>query len=93
MGRARRRIALFRDRLTPAAPDNREKPAPSAWEKLLVDAAVIGGRDRWARRLHGLEREFELRLQRSNVKTMRPRAAISSGSSINFASSNNSRFR
>lgn len=42
--------------------DNQEKPAPSAWEKLLVDAAVIGGPDRWARRLHGLEREFELRL-------------------------------
>jgi ATP-dependent helicase/nuclease subunit B len=46
----------------PPATDQREKPAPSAWEKLLVDAAVIGGRDRWARRLHGLEREFELRL-------------------------------
>jgi ATP-dependent helicase/nuclease subunit B len=42
--------------------DRAEKPAPSAWEKLLVDAAVIGGRERWARRLHGLEREFELRL-------------------------------
>ena len=41
-----------------------ERPlqAPSGWEKLLVDAAVIGGRDRWARRLNGLEREFELRL-------------------------------
>ncbi|HEY6344738.1 MAG TPA: PD-(D/E)XK nuclease family protein [Bryobacteraceae bacterium] len=38
-------------------------PAPAAWEKLLVDAAVIGGRSRWARRLEGLEREFELRLQ------------------------------
>jgi hypothetical protein len=36
--------------------------APAAWEKLLVDAAVIGGRERWQRRLHGLEREFELRL-------------------------------
>jgi ATP-dependent helicase/nuclease subunit B len=44
-------------------PDHQEKPAPSAWEKLLVDAAVIGGRDRWARRLRGLEREFELRLE------------------------------
>jgi ATP-dependent helicase/nuclease subunit B len=43
-----------------------EAPAPRApliWEKLLVDAAVIGGRDRWQRRLHGLEREFELRLK------------------------------
>ena len=36
--------------------------APSGWEKLLVDAAVIGGRDRWRRRLSGLEHEFELRL-------------------------------
>jgi len=37
--------------------------APSAWEKLLVDAAVIGGRDRWQRRLRGLDRELELRLE------------------------------
>lgn len=37
--------------------------APFAWEKLLVDAAVIGGRDRWKRRLGGLDREFELRLK------------------------------
>jgi CRISPR/Cas system-associated exonuclease Cas4 (RecB family) len=37
-------------------------PAPAGWEKLLVDAAVIGGSDRWERRLRGLEREFELRL-------------------------------
>jgi CRISPR/Cas system-associated exonuclease Cas4 (RecB family) len=28
--------------------------APRLWEKLLVDAAVIGGRDRWERRLSGL---------------------------------------
>jgi CRISPR/Cas system-associated exonuclease Cas4 (RecB family) len=37
--------------------------APGGWERLLVDAAVIGGRARWARRLRGLEREFELRLE------------------------------
>lgn len=37
--------------------------APSGWEKLLVDAAVIGGRDRWQRRLRGLECEFELQLK------------------------------
>ena len=35
---------------------------PAAWEKLLVDAAVIGGRERWSRRLRGLEAEFRLRL-------------------------------
>ncbi|TMB34482.1 MAG: PD-(D/E)XK nuclease family protein [Deltaproteobacteria bacterium] len=36
--------------------------APWRWEELLVEAAVIGGRDRWARRLEGLRREFELKL-------------------------------
>ena len=56
------------DELLSSAPpepvsDHPEKPAPSAWEKLLVDAAVIGGRERWARRLRGLEREFELRIE------------------------------
>lgn len=30
--------------------------APWRWERLLVDAAVIGGADRWRRRLDGLER-------------------------------------
>ncbi|MFQ5740769.1 MAG: PD-(D/E)XK nuclease family protein [Acidobacteriota bacterium] len=36
---------------------------PFQWEKLLVDAAVIGGRDRWLRRLKGLESEFRVRLK------------------------------
>jgi len=35
--------------------------APWNWEKLLVEAAVIGGLDRWERRLVGLE--FSLRLK------------------------------
>jgi CRISPR/Cas system-associated exonuclease Cas4 (RecB family) len=35
---------------------------PRYWEKLLVDAAVIGGPDRWQRRLRGLEAEFRLQL-------------------------------
>ena len=35
---------------------------PWAWEKLLVDAAVIGGRERWSRRLRGLEAELRLQL-------------------------------
>ena len=35
---------------------------PIAWERLLVDAAVVGGRDRWFRRLRGLEQEFRLQL-------------------------------
>ena len=36
-------------------------PAPRRWERLLVDAAVIGGRERWRRRLEGLAHELELR--------------------------------
>jgi len=36
--------------------------APFAWEKLLVEAAVIGGQDRWERRLKGLEEELRLQL-------------------------------
>ena len=37
--------------------------APRRWEELLVDAAVIGGRDRWQRRLDGVERELSLDLE------------------------------
>lgn len=36
------------------------RPAPRRWEQYLVDAAVIGGRDRWERRLLGLEAEWAL---------------------------------
>jgi len=36
---------------------------PIGWEKLLVDAAVIGGRDRWARRLSGLRAELQTQLR------------------------------
>jgi RecB family exonuclease len=35
---------------------------PWKWERLLVEAAVIGGQDRWQRRLAGLEAELRLRL-------------------------------
>ncbi|MBI4904686.1 MAG: exodeoxyribonuclease V subunit gamma [Acidobacteria bacterium] len=38
--------------------------APAAWEQLIVDACVVEGPDRWARRLRGLENEFQLRLSR-----------------------------
>ena len=36
-------------------------PTPWRWERLLVDAAVIGGKERWAHRLDGLGREIALR--------------------------------
>ncbi len=48
-----------------ASPESEEPPLdlPIGWEKLLVDAAVIGGRDRWARRLRGLRAEFQAQLR------------------------------
>ncbi|MCL0138093.1 hypothetical protein M2T37_27825, partial [Klebsiella pneumoniae] len=33
------------------------------WEHLLVEAAVIGGTDRWRRRLSGLRARYEAQLQ------------------------------
>jgi ATP-dependent helicase/nuclease subunit B len=36
---------------------------PYNWERLLVDAAVIGGRERWRERLDGLEAELRARLK------------------------------
>src|SRR5206468_8068388 len=35
--------------------------APWRWEKLLVEASVIGGKERWKKRLDGLEAELRLR--------------------------------
>jgi ATP-dependent helicase/nuclease subunit B len=43
--------------------------APLYWERLIVDAAVVGGHARWERRLKGLEEEFKLQrdaLEREN---------------------------
>ncbi|WP_437548756.1 PD-(D/E)XK nuclease family protein [Sorangium sp. So ce367] len=39
--------------------------APRRWERILVDAAVIGGLDRWEARLSGFERELRLSLSRA----------------------------
>ncbi len=36
---------------------------PAQWERLLVDAAVVGGAERWTERLAGLGAEFRLRLR------------------------------
>jgi RecB family exonuclease len=53
-------------------PDPEDSPAPATprdWERLLVDAAVIGGAGRWPRRLQGIETEIRFqiaRLQREN---------------------------
>ena len=50
--------------------------APARWEQLLVDAAVIGGKDLWERRLKGLEREFELRIATAERDDENQRAGL-----------------
>jgi RecB family exonuclease len=37
--------------------------APWKWEELIVEAAVIGGKERWSRRLDGLENQFRIELE------------------------------
>jgi RecB family exonuclease len=37
--------------------------APWKWETLLVESAVIGGSERWARRLGGLDAEYQLKIR------------------------------
>lgn len=37
-----------------------QRATPRRWEQYLVDAAVIGGRDRWESRLRGLEAEWSM---------------------------------
>jgi ATP-dependent helicase/nuclease subunit B len=38
--------------------EDKEIATPRRWERMLVDAAVIGGRERWTRRIGGLVREL-----------------------------------
>ena len=40
--------------------------APWRWEDLIVEAAVIGGLDRWQRRLAGLEHEYDRRVREAS---------------------------
>lgn len=42
--------------------DDASLPSPRRWERLIVDAAVIGGLPRWQRRLEGLRHELQLEL-------------------------------
>jgi len=48
--------------------------SPLGWERLLVDAAVIGGKDRWERRLAGLRAEALQRYGRAEDEEERERA-------------------
>ena len=56
----------------PGPPEDLDAPvvagalrAPWRWEQLLIDAAVIGGRDRWKRRLDGLQSHLRASLTAS----------------------------
>lgn len=56
-------LGIFEAPAPPASDDEPSLEVPVGWEKLLVDAAVIGGPDRWTRRLHGLRAEFKTQLR------------------------------
>ncbi|HVH05521.1 MAG TPA: PD-(D/E)XK nuclease family protein, partial [Myxococcota bacterium] len=47
----------------PAVSPGIASPAPWRWDRLLTDAAVIGGRERWESRLAGLEEELRLQAE------------------------------
>lgn len=49
------------------------RPAPRRWERLLNEAAVIGGVDRWKRRLRGEAERLELASQESESDAERAR--------------------
>lgn len=51
------------EELKETSEDEPSPALPIGWEKLLIDAAVIGGKDRWAKRLHGLQEELKLQVQ------------------------------
>jgi RecB family exonuclease len=44
-------------------PEEDQPPTPALWERMLVDAAVVGGVERWETRLAGLREEFHRRYQ------------------------------
>lgn len=50
--------------------------APRHWERLLVEAAVIGGRDRWRRRIDGLTNELRRKLAELGAEDETQAAAL-----------------
>jgi len=54
-------------------PEDEEPRTPAAWERLLVDAAVIGGPDRWETRLDGLREELHRRYREEEDEGERAR--------------------
>jgi ATP-dependent helicase/nuclease subunit B len=50
-----------------------QKEHPYGWEKLIVDAAVIGGSERWKRRLEGLQADLQNKLGEAEDEPTRQR--------------------
>ena len=50
--------------------------APRRWERLLVEAAVIGGRRRWRRRIEGLAKDLRMKFAEKLSEEDEARAAI-----------------
>jgi CRISPR/Cas system-associated exonuclease Cas4 (RecB family) len=55
--------------------DDEEPHTPALWERLLVDAAVIGGPERWRTRLRGLREELVRRYRDSQDSAIERRVA------------------
>jgi len=73
-------LALAETEETPADPAGETLRAPWRWERLIVDAAVIGGRERWERRLAGLEARIRMddrdAVRERNERTLRDLAHL-----------------
>ena len=54
-------------------PEGDEWVSPAGWERLLVDASVIGGKDRWERRIAGLRAEILEQYRKAEDEDMRDR--------------------
>ncbi len=65
-------------------PEDEEPRTPAAWERLLVDAAVIGGPDRWETRLDGLREELHRRYREEEDEAERDRVERRIGSVENL---------
>ena len=68
-------------------PEEDAHRVPRRWEQLLVEAAVVGGLDRWERRLDGLTAELEVRQEAMQAEDAEnPRLDRIDGMRANLAS-------
>lgn len=55
--------------------EEEQRRTPIAWERLLMDAGVIGGIERWRRRIDGLVEEYLLRMEQCETLSEKERYA------------------